>query len=824
MATNKTYRSATLLSPLIEGLVLLYETLVLSFVRYVRANRRRQIIAGLGIAFLVWFYFCLPQPLFQDPVSIVVLDRDGELLGARIAADEQWRFPQSNLSSEKFEKAIVAFEDKRFYSHHGIDPLAMARAMRLNISQQRVVSGGSTLSMQVIRLSRKGKGRTIWEKFIELIYATRLELRHSKDEILSFYAAHAPFGGNVVGLEAASWKYYGRSAEHLSWAEAATLAVLPNAPSLIHPGKNREKLLEKRNWLLAKLCENKEIDSLTYQLAIIEPLPKKPQPLPNHAYHLTEKMRSKFDHLNASYLQSTVDLKIQVQANEVARIHHQRLRQNGIYNLAILVTDPMTHEVLAYVGNTPIRSLGQSEKHGYDVDIITAPRSSGSILKPFLYAASVGEGKITPRSLQPDIPSYFSGYTPKNFDLSYAGAVPADEALFKSLNIPAVHQLQKYGVPKFHALLQDLGLNTINRAADNYGLSLILGGAETNLWTLAGAYGGMAHSLQYFCNNSSRYHPNSFKGVSVFKEESKSRVEVEKSSILTASGIHHALESLVEAKRPGAEAYWRNFSSSGKIAWKTGTSFGFRDAWCVGVTPHYVISVWTGNADGEGRPGNVGLLAAAPMMFDMFNRLPRYQDWFDEPYDDLIDLKVCRESGFKARRECPNIDTLSIAEMSINSEPCPYHREVFVDPISELRVSESCMSPQEMQTKSFFLLPPTMEWYYAKRHPNYERLPNFKEGCEDVANTHIQNMQIVYPNYGSKISIPINLDETESSVVFEISHRHKMNTIYWHLDDHFVGETKEFHRMALNPNPGSHKITFVDENGESLTRWFEILK
>jgi penicillin-binding protein 1C len=785
---------------------------------YLKAKRRRQVFFCVATVLLIWFYFCLPKPLFKDPVSIVVLDREGELLGARIAADEQWRFPQAPLKSNKFAQAIIAFEDKRFYSHLGVDPLAMARAMRLNITQGKVVSGGSTLSMQVIRMARKGKGRTIWEKLIEVVWATRMELRYSKEEILAFYASNAPFGGNVVGLEAAAWKYYGRSAEHLSWAEASTLAVLPNAPSLIHPGKNRDLLMTKRNTLLAKLCEMGQIDTLTYQVAIYEPLPKKPEALPNYAYHFTEKMRNKFDHLNGEAVRSTLDLRMQLQANEVARIHHQRLSQNGIHNLAILISDPMTKEVLAYVGNAP----KSNDSHSYDVDIIPAPRSSGSILKPFLYAASVGEGNITPAALQPDVPSFFSGYTPKNYDLSYAGAVGADEALYKSLNVPAVHQLQKYGVPKFHALLQDLGLNTVNRSSDNYGLSLILGGAETNLWTLASAYGGMAHSLQFFCNNSSRYDPNSYRQLNYFQNNEQLKGEVEKSAILSASGIHHTFESLVEAKRPGAEAYWRNFSSSGKIAWKTGTSFGFRDAWCVGVTPHYVISVWSGNADGEGRPGNVGLLAAAPIMFDILNRLPRYNDWFDVPYDDLAAIKICRESGYKAKPQCTNIDTLEISEHAERAEACPYHKEVFVDPMTEMRVSSDCMSPQDMMIKSYFLLPPTMEWYYAKNHPNYEKMPPYKEGCLVDASA-IRNMQIVYPNYGSKISIPINLDETKSSVVFEISHRQKMNTIYWHLDDQFIGETKEFHQMALNPSQGKHKITFVDEDGESLTRWFRIL-
>ena len=248
-------------------------------------SKRKRIIISVIVLLLLAYLFCLPRQLFNKPYATVVTDREGELLGARIADDEQWRFPACDTVPEKFKICIVAFEDKHFYHHWGVNPLAVGRALVQNLKGQRVVSGGSTITMQVIRLSRN-KNRTLWEKSIEMILATRLEFRYSKEKIVALYASHAPFGGNVVGLNAAAWRYFGHSAEQLSWAEAATLAVLPNAPARLHLDKNRPSLLKKRNRLLKKLVDNRQIDDMTYELALSEDLPREPIPLPQIAPHL----------------------------------------------------------------------------------------------------------------------------------------------------------------------------------------------------------------------------------------------------------------------------------------------------------------------------------------------------------------------------------------------------------------------------------------------------------------------------------------------------------------------------------------------------------
>ena len=425
----------------------------------------KQLITGikkyrilLGILFIslaTAYWFCLPDPLFQDPVCTVVLDRKNALLGARIAKDGQWRFPYSTHVPEKFSSSIICFEDKRFESHPGIDLLAMIRAFKNNVSKSRVVSGGSTISMQVIRISRKGKSRTISEKMIELILATRLELRYSKKEILALYCAHAPFGGNVVGLEAAAWKYYGRNAAQLSWAETATLAVLPNSPALIHPGRNRQSLQKKRDRLLSQLYEEGVIDSVTCALSKTEELPERPLALPDKAAHLTETIRKsqKQNGVSAAVFVSTIDIHIQQHVQHVVDRHYNQLKENNIYNAAALIIDTETGDVLAYVGNTK----DSSNAHHNQVDIVHAKRSSGSILKPFLFALMLNAGEILPNTLIPDIPTHFGGYTPKNFDLNYDGAVPASKALARSLNIPAARMLQQHGTDKFYNELKKMG-------------------------------------------------------------------------------------------------------------------------------------------------------------------------------------------------------------------------------------------------------------------------------------------------------------------------------------------------------------------------------
>ena len=353
-------------------------------------NHHKKLTFSLLILFLAalaaWFYLVVPQPLFDTPYATILETSDAKLLGARIASDGQWRFPAPDSIPDKFEKCLLLFEDRHFYRHPGINPVSMGRALVQNIRERRIVSGGSTLTMQVARMARPAKARNLPNKLVEMIWALNIELRYSKKEILTLYASQAPFGGNVVGIEAAAWRYYQRPPHLLSWAESATLAVLPNAPSLIFPGKNDTLLLQKRNRLLDKLHTNGTIDQLTCQLAKTEPLPQQTYRLPDDSYHLLEwAIREQ----RGQRIKTTLDLHLQEQLNEALLRHARQLAGNRINNVAALVAEVKTGKVLAYTGNVPELSDAHNGNH---VDIIRAPRSSGSILKPFLYAAMTDKG------------------------------------------------------------------------------------------------------------------------------------------------------------------------------------------------------------------------------------------------------------------------------------------------------------------------------------------------------------------------------------------------------------------------------------------------
>jgi penicillin-binding protein 1C len=771
-----------------------------------------------------WHFFLLPKELFHDPLSMVLEDREGELLGARIASDGQWRFPASDSVPQKFAKAITTFEDSRFYIHPGLDIPSFGRAMWQNITNGRVVSGGSTITMQVIRLSRKGKPRNLWQKAIEAVMALRLEMRLSKDEILSLYAQNAPFGGNVVGLDAASWRYYGRSPETLSWSEAATLAVLPNAPSLIHPGKNRKALKAKRDRLLKRMLEAGIFDETTCELAMEEPLPDRPHPLPDLAPHLLD--RALLESGKPSRTKTTLSIHLQERAAMVLQRHQHRLLDNSIHNAAAIILEVESGDVVAYLGNTQ----PEGEAHGHDVDVVRSRRSTGSILKPFLYASMLDEGEILPQTLVPDIPTYFGAYKPQNYNRSYDGAVSAKTALARSLNIPAIRMLSDHGHQKFLLKLQGLGMTTLDRGAEDYGLSLILGGAEASLWDLAGMYAGMARSVNDFHRYNGRYAEDEFRKPNYLlsqslRADSSYQPKLVEESLLGAAACYQTFEALQELSRPEGESEWMNFSSSRRVAWKTGTSFGFRDAWAIGVTPTHVVAVWAGNADGEGRPGLIGLHSAAPILFDLFDVVRSPNAWFDRPFDDMVQVEVCKQSGHRASSICDQVEMQWIPQRGQSTEPCPYHQLIHLDASQQFQVHGDCESPANMVHKAWFILPPSEEEWYAKKHADYQSLPPWRPDCLEglEAKTRVTNMEWVYPRTASKIYVPIDLSGQASSVVFELAHRRSGAKVHWHLDDRYLGSTTTFHQMAMNPVPGQHTVTLVDEQGERLQKQFEVV-
>jgi penicillin-binding protein 1C len=776
-------------------------------IRTIFKKYKYRILAALFFVLII-FYLSLPKPLFSDPFSTVISSENGELLGARIASDGQWRFPGNSNVPDKFKTCILQFEDQHFYYHPGFNPVSIAKALSNNISKGKISRGGSTITMQVIRLARKGKSRTYFEKVIEIWLATRLECSFSKDEILAMYSRFAPFGGNVVGLEAAAWRYFGRSVNDLTWAESATLAVLPNAPSLMFPGKNTNALKNKRNRLLKKLLENDKLNKDEYQLALSEPMPGKPHPIPQISNHLLQ--RAMHEHGAGQHFTSTIVPDIQQRVMEATQAYQSRWAVNGVKNAAVLVIDVDHGRTIAYVGN-----LNSTDKfNGSYNDIILAERSTGSILKPFLYAGMLQQGELYPNSLQADVPTQIAGYAPKNYNQTYAGAVPARTAISRSLNVPAVRMLRHFGIGKFHALLGGLGMKTLHRPANDYGLSLILGGAETRLWDLCSMYGQLAHQLKH----QGRKDENTWTTLTYLNDSEKKNVQ-SRPKILSNGVIYEMFEAMAKVNRPDAQSGWADFLSRRQVAWKTGTSFGQRDAWALGVTPGYVVGVWVGNASGEGRPLLTGVEAAGPVLFDVLALLPN-SGWFASPSEDMARIPICKLSGDRAGAWCES--TLeTVPKTCLNGPICRFHKQIHIDPRTGLQSSGKCLEVDILESKNYFILPPLMEFYYRNNHPEYVPLPAWTNGCEPE---DIQvPMAFIYPPASASLVLPKSYDGKPTAIIAEVTHRDKEQMLFWFLDGKRLPNTKVFHQQQIQPEPGEHVLLVIDQKGRQISRKFTLL-
>ena len=761
-------------------------------------TRRFLYRTGLVIAGLFLLFLCIPVPRFDDPYSTVLLAKDGELLGAHIADDGQWRFPASNQYSPKYVACVLEYEDQQFFRHFGFNPVAFFQALLENTKAGKVVRGGSTISMQVVRLARKNKPRTYGEKILEVILAMRLELHYSKKSILDLYAAHAPFGGNVVGIDAAAWRYFHTTPDQLTWSEAATLAVLPNSPAMIHPGKSRDRLLDKRDALLLRTTQSEvhcpkrwDVPRLSredYELALLERLPDKPFEMPMLAYHylMDQEKRHKGEQIH-----SELDYTMQRTVTDIMNRHHQQNTLNQIENAAVYVVDYLERRTVVYAGNN-IKA-----KDAAMVDMVKANRSTGSIMKPFLFAAMLDEGTLLPTMLLPDIPMNLSGYTPKNYSGQYWGAVPANTALQHSLNAPFVYLLKQYGHQKFHSLLKRLGLSGVIFDADHYGLSLVVGGAEASLYDLVNVYARMGRKLAAAVNSDFEL------------SAPDNRLPFSEDAIAITFDVMKGLT------RPTNQTGWSGFSSSKPVAWKTGTSFGFKDAWAIGLTDRYVIGVWVGNADGEGRPGLTGVGSAAPLMFDVAG-IVRDSYTYPSYTPSSVEVEVCAVSGYPPSDHCKNICKVFMPNVELKTGVCPYHKKVFLDATRQYQVLPDCYPVDQKRYETYFVLPPVQEMFYKRHSALYRPLPAMYPAC---ATAHPDDMMaFVYPKADARVTIPIGIQGDRQQVIFEIAHRNPKKQIFWTLNDVFLGTTRLNHQMPIDVEKGSYELRCVDEDGVELYR------
>jgi len=741
----------------------------------------------------------MPDPRETQRFSTVVVDRNGVMLRAFISADEQWKMPyeKSDEIPKKLIQATLCYEDEWFYYHPGVNPTALVRAFILNRKAHKVVSGGSTVTMQLARILHPKK-RSYANKAIEIAQALKIEMHYSKREIIRSYLMHAPYGGNVIGYKAASIRYFGKLPDELSWAEAAMLAVLPNAPGLISPVSNRELLIDKRDRLLDKMRDKGIIDDDTCRMAKKETVPDTFHRMPVIAAHITEKLKQ---NVPGSVIRTSIDADIQRDVEASIKQHMLIMRSRGINNCSVIIADTKTGEVVAYAGSQDYFDT----VHDGQVDGVVAARSAGSTLKPFLYALSMDAGIILPQTQLKDVPVYYGSYAPENADQRFNGLVTAKEALIRSLNVPAVNLLQEYGVNNFYMFLKSAGIKTLFRPSDDYGLTLIIGGAEIRPWDLAMLFRGLG--------NEGRFSP-----LTIMRSDtatiSSSSVE-----LISPGACYLTLSMLREVKRPDSEYYWELYQNQWPLAWKTGTSYGQRDAWAAGVSPQWTIVVWVGNFTGESNRNISGAQCAGPLLFDIFSSLPRDRStgWFKRP-NDLYMVQLCADTGYAAGRWCPQTITVQSPKHAHELQVCPYHSVIYTTLDGRYEVCSLCWQEGAYKPTSFLQYPSEIVQYLRDSGHFTGIKPEHNPACAHKFGSG--ELSLIYPQDNTTLWIPRDYDGSLQSVVLRAAHSGLRETVYWYLDGKLIGQTTDKHSLPVAISRGRHDLVLVDTGGRRCTIQF----
>lgn len=761
---------------------------------------------GKALSIAVFVCICaivcipLPHPLFFPDYSSVVYGEEGEILRVSLNRREQWHFPPHEKSyvTDKLRVCTLLYEDEYFFVHQGINPVSLVKSFLDNMDAGEVVRGGSTISMQVARLIRP-KERTYGNKILEILQAFKIEVLYTKKKILSLYVSHAPYGGNIVGAEAAALRYFGKTLDNLSWAESATLAVLPNSPGVVSHFSNEHILRYKRDKLLEKLRDKGKIDEETYRLSLLEDTITRLYPYPFHAPHFTRYLMQNMRLRGRIY--STLNARLNEQLRHIAESHARYFRSLGVHNIAIIVAETESGKVRGYIGSQDYFDT----LHEGMVDGVIAPRSSGSLLKPFLYGLAIDDGMLLPDMLIKDIPRNYSGFTPMNATEGFDGLVTMREALVRSLNIPAIDTLSRYGTRRFYLFLKKAGVSTLFRTHEEYGLSFVIGGAEVRLFDMAALFRGLGRLGRF---SPLRVLESERKGIS--KE------------LISAGTAFEILEIIRELNRPGAEYYWEQYENTRPLAWKTGTSYGGRDAWAVGVSPEWTIGVWAGNFSGEGNPNIKGAHLAGPVLFDVFNTISKERTdiWFERPRDYQT-IHVCKESGYPAGENCEHKVKRDIPKHFTPTMTCPYHKRFPVDTEHGYLVCPRCWTPGKFEYKSFLVYPPDVLQCLRDRGLYVERLPRHNPQCETTGGLGPDALTVIYPLENTEIIVPRDFGGEREKVLFRAAHRDKNARVFWYIDDTYLGETTRIHSLSADLTAGRHTLTLVDEEGRrAIVRFY----
>ena len=743
-------------------------------------KRLKKFVIFIITLFLLLFIYLIKIYISYNPKELVeninysqvVLDRRGVILSVFLNDKEEFHLKYDGEIPETLKTAVINYEDKKFYSHLGVDYPRIVKSFFNNLFGGKKM-GASTISMQVVKALEPAK-RTYFNKLIEIVKAYKLENEFSKEEILKIYLNNAPYGSNIVGYSTAIKMYFNKTVNDLSYAEASLLAVLPNSPGILNLKKNNDKLEAKRNRLLKTLLDRNLIDERQYKFSLLEKFPTKiyyyDKKAPQFSIFLKNKYKDKI-------IKSTLDYKLQKKMEQIVFEYSSSMKNIGINNAAVLVLNNKTKEVLAYVASQDFND----KKNNGEIDGLQAKRAPASLLKPFLFALSIDEGLIVPDSIYPDVPIYFGNFYPKNSNNKFTGMVRIEEALTKSLNIPFVKLLSNYGVDKFYYFLEDNDKYP-ESSFDKFGLSLILGTREMRAVDIAKLYMGLANygeisDLKYVLDEE---QPKTHKGFS-------------------KGASYITLDTLTRVVRPGNENL---YTRERPISWKTGTSYGMKDAWSVGVSPDYTVLVWLGNFNQKPIFSLSGVETAGNLLFRIFNVVDLHSKTFEKPVNDLKEIEIDEKTGYRKFYEVES-KKVSYPKDAKLLRISPYYKKIFVDE-NNIEIDSRNSNFDKRIEKIVIEYPIEVANYY------------FLNGVKEN-----KSVKIAYPSQDLKIFVPRDFDGYKKISVKLYNPNNEF--VYWYINESYIGFSNESEKF-LELDAGEHKLTIVTEDGKTDEVKFKINK
>lgn len=741
-------------------------------------------ILGLFILFLLlnWIW---PLPDRIDYSSILT-DNKGEVINASLTVDQKWRMKtELEEISPLLRKTIIAKEDKYFYSHPGINLVAVGRAFFKNLFRWKRTSGASTITMQVARALEHRK-RTLPNKIIEMFRALQLEWKYDKDEILQLYLNLVPYGGNIEGVKAAALLYFNKNPDHLSLAEITALSIIPNRPSSLVIGKNNDRIREERNRWLKKFSEEKVFTEKEIDDALAEPLTASRGTVPHYTPHLFYKLSRQ----QKGLIQTHIDLNTQLKTEKIVEDYVRVQRLRNIRNAAVIVIDNRTHKVITYVGSSGFNDT----LDGGQVNGAAAVRQPGSTLKPLLYALCFDEGLLTPKTVMPDVPVNYEGYAPENYDQKFNGYVTIQYALEHSLNIPAVKSLNLLGKEKMVQELVRCHFRQIGKDRKKLGLSMILGGCGTTLEELTGLFSSFANEGKFI--QPSYSHEDSLQPAI---------------PLISPAANYMINDILSKVNRPDFPLNWTATERMPKIAWKTGTSYGRRDGWSIGYNKNYTVGVWTGNFSGAGVTDLSGANIATPLLFRIFNTIDYNNDkeWFSQPADCDI-RQVCSETGLPPSEHCTNLTTDYFIPLISTTKLCHNWQEMMVSPDEKIVYCKSCAPATGYKKKWYKIVEPEMQSWFEENRIVYQHIPPHNPDCE-----------LIFKGNAPFIHFPVNGVEylinkkKPEPLQLVCKTANDVSKVYWYINDKFYKASLAGEKQFFIPEEGPVKISCTDDKGRN---------